>query len=533
MTPSVRSRAVLTGLACVGIAVLWGKVRLYGSLEYQLDVFSFLQMSRALLDGRLPLFENGWGRDAALHNYFTVPLLLPVSSLFGAPGLFGILVAAFLAAPAALVLLGRRFPPERRRALELVGAAFFFSPAALWMVDDAPYGFHVELLIGPLAVVFAAGLLLRARWAWGVGALLAMTREEGPLAALAVHATVAWAREWEAARSSRRAFGAALRAAAPWTGAFAVGLALLAVQRIGEPAQSRAAGAVTALLRLPSRPDILSALGRSAAVGVLLLASGAVVAVAGISLRPVVVAAAAALPLAGAAVVGGLASNYGAPGAVFFHGLSWAPRLAALWGILAAALAASVATSPTPFAGREREAARLGVAALALSLVLQTVILSEWRSWNAVTRWSPARLRSGAGTLRARLSAREDAALRELARLLPPRTPLAATPALGAAFDRHDLVWPDRALEAWVPPVVVVCDTEGRTFDDRGCVALLARRQGEGWPGTSADGVAAASVPALSGIVEEAMRGLERPDALARSAASGGTAETRSGNPNR
>lgn len=530
-----RNRALAVCLVGLAAYALWAKVRLYGHLEYKLDLFGFLQMATAPLDGRLPLFENGWGRHAAIHNYFTVPMLLPAAALLGAGGLFLCLVAAGLGAIATLARLAGPLPPERRRLVEIVTLAFFVSPVAFWVLDDAPYGFHPELFFAPLAVVFGVGLIRRARWAWVAGALLALTREDGPLVALAVHLTVSVAlAEAEPARSPGRRLGAWLGPVVSWGTVFVLGIGLLQLQAAGEAGGSRAAGALSSLLALADRPSIRAGAVGSALTGLAILGSGAAVVLAGISLRPVIVAGVASLPLFGTQVLGGLAANYSSPAAAYFHGVSWASRIAALWGVLAVALVTSAVVSPLRHPLRSRTVETLGVVSVVLSFVLQATVLSERRFWEVARRLDPVRLLTGEGFFVSRLSSEEDAVLRILSRELPPKTPIAATPTLFARFDAHDLVWPDRADEAWCPPVVVVCDTEATEVDDRGCVGLLARVQSGGWVRFSTGRVSAASVPALGPAVSRAFGGgTAGRTAAEKRAASAGTADTRSGKPKR
>lgn len=525
--------AAAAGLLLLAGYVLWAKVRLYGHLEYVLDLFGFLQMASSFVEGRLPLFENGWGRHAAIHAYWTVPLLYPFVALLGAAGAFLVLVGTHAAAVGAAARLASGLPGERRRLVRLVAAALLVSPAAFWLVDDAPYGFHSELLFTPLAVLFAVGLLRRTRWALVAGVLLAATREEGPLVALAVHVVVASGRPGDG-EPLRGRIPEPARVALAWGAVFVANLGLLLLLSAGEPEASRAAGALRALTALPERPGAVEAVVRSALVALGLLGSGAVVALAGVSLRPAARAAIASLPLLGASLLGGLAANYATPDALFYHGLSWAPRMAALWGVLAAALLAAAAREPVPSRALASNARLLGVVSVGLSFTLQAMLLSENRLWDIARRLDPVRLLSGEGFFVARLTPEEDRALRALARTLPAGTPVAATPAFFARLDRHDLVWPDRAAAAWRPPRVVVCDTSGRSYDDRGCAGLLLRVQERGWPGGSAGGLVVATEPALADLVSEAFGPApSHLPASERSAASGGTAETRSGKANR
>lgn len=528
MTTRPSAAAFAAGAAAA--YVLWMKLRLYGGLEYELDLFGFQQMATSTLHGRLPLFENGWGRHAAIHAYYTLPLFLPAVVLLGAAGLFAVAVAAYGAAAAAVVRAARPLEPARRRLAGLVAIAAFGSPVALWLVDDAPYGFHPDLLYAPFAVLFALALLEgRRSAALLTGALLAMTREDGALVAFAVQATVVLG---TLPGGDGRRLRAAAGVAARWGVVFVAGLSLLLLQSAGEVSESRLDGALVALSRLPHRPAAVAAVAGSAGTAVALVAALAAVALSGLPLGPLAVSGAASLPLVATHLLGGIAANYDTPAALFFHGLSWAPRMASLWGVAAAALVVAAFRAPLPARALASRARVLGLACLGLSLALQASLLSEWRYWSLGRRASPIGLATGEGLRASRLSGAEEAALSGLADALPPRTPLAATPFLFGRFDGHDLVWPDRAGAAWQTPRVVVCDAEGRGRDDRGCLELLSRAQAGGWAVFSVDGLRFAAAPCVPPAALAPL-GPPRSSAAEKRAASGGTAETRSGKPKR
>src|SRR5205085_8825475 len=78
---AVTARTARIGFALAGLAVIgWfvtAKLALFANLEYLGDVFSALQSSTSFAKGRPLLYENGYGAQAALHNYYVLPLFYP------------------------------------------------------------------------------------------------------------------------------------------------------------------------------------------------------------------------------------------------------------------------------------------------------------------------------------------------------------------------------------------------------------------------------------------------------------------------
>src|SRR5205085_10507679 len=99
---AVTARTARIGFALAGLAVIgWfvtAKLALFANLEYLGDVFSALQSSTSFAKGRPLLYENGYGAQAALHNYYVLPLFYPLTSWLAARGLFVGLALALAAA---------------------------------------------------------------------------------------------------------------------------------------------------------------------------------------------------------------------------------------------------------------------------------------------------------------------------------------------------------------------------------------------------------------------------------------------------
>jgi hypothetical protein len=168
------------GVACaIGLWVFAVKLKAFVELSFTSDLFVSVQLARSWLEGRL-LEDNCFGRHLAIHTYF---FLLPLGLLakpLGAPGLFvalgaGIGASSFLA-HRILRLLG----VGGRTAL-VAGFALVSLPVSVWTFADG-YGFHVELMLPPLALGFFYALLRRSLGgALAMALLVSSVKEEAPL----------------------------------------------------------------------------------------------------------------------------------------------------------------------------------------------------------------------------------------------------------------------------------------------------------------------------------------------------------------
>jgi hypothetical protein len=137
--------------------------------------------------------------------------------------------------------------------------------------------------------------------------------------------------------------------------------------------------------------------------------------------------------------------------------------------------------SPGRRAARRRPVPTACVAGLALcSVAAQAWVFASRGAWDLGERLSPLRVADGRSLPAALFSPAELEFLHRLDASLPAGTSVAASPALFARLDRHDLVWPSRVEFAWARPAVVVCDEAGRTGPPDSCLALRARIEGEG-----------------------------------------------------
>jgi hypothetical protein len=459
------------------------KVRLFLGLEYTSDLFAWIQLPRNWLQGR-PFFYASGPPSAVVHGYYLSPLLGPLTNAWGAYGLFAVHAALLLAAFRAA---DRLIAPDfgRRVAFAL---AYLFGPIAFWIWDDPTYGWHIELLYLPLAVLFVAALCRgsRARWAWA--AALVLLREDGAVLACSLELVRTWGRQ-DAPPWSRRGLGATLRIALVWLAVFAAGFAWL---RFTQPELEGRFGRAVHFMAA-SLPGARSALALSAVWALLLFLSGLVLATP----RRAALALLGAVPLLVVAVVA--SGYYGSAQGIALHGPTWPPRFVMLWSVLGAALLVPAGETEKGPPGLARS--RRGVAiAIAASLIAQLALLSAVRGYSPLQRFATALPGSG-DLLSARLSAAERSFLGCLRERLPRDTTVAAHGSLFAYFHRHDLVHPQFVAHAWRPPAVVVCETEDRLPWEDDCRSVRKTMLEAGFERAGVEGIKVAAAPDRAGIV--------------------------------
>jgi len=174
------SQDYTTLLSVASVAVLaymyTCKLLLFRHLEYfGSDLFSFLQMTRSWLTDGIILYDNVYGYHAAIHNYYVLLALYPLTAVLGA---YGLIVGLFLAACGAAVGIARStvLPLATRCAL----LAGLLSPIMYWTLDHPVWGFHPELLYPYLAVIFAVALTeRRARLVFASAVTICLVKEDG------------------------------------------------------------------------------------------------------------------------------------------------------------------------------------------------------------------------------------------------------------------------------------------------------------------------------------------------------------------
>jgi len=485
---STPASGIAAPIAVVALLGLWllVKVRLFIGLEYSWDLFVALQVSQSWLMGRPLLWENRWGPDSVIHNYFVTPLLGPLTLHWGAYGLF-VANAALLFL--AYVELGRAMRPSSPPRRLAHAVAYLFGPVGFWIWDDPFYGWHGELLFLPLSVLFACALERRSRQRALWGALLVLLREDGPVVACSIQLLHVWLRAsgpiWSGPGLLRSA-----RVAAVWLTVLGVGLS---IQRWAHPlATHRLSDALSSFGRVVTDQEALLALMTSTAGALLLFGSGLLI-VAGRCRWPALVAS---LPVLGVAILGTLA--YDLRGMVG-HGPTWACRFVMLWGILGVAVAASP--------GRDglQSSATTFWSSMVASVVAQAALLTLFAGYYPTRRLAQA-LPGADNILAAQLSERERSFLACLRDSLPTDTAVAAHARLFAYFHRHDLVWASYPQNAWRQPQVVVCESRGSLPKDRGCPRLQAAVLRAGFQLKETAGITVAYDPLLAPNLEGCSR---------------------------
>jgi hypothetical protein len=211
------------GLAVAAWIIVF-KITKFVDLAYTGDGFTAVQLATSWMRGAF-LWDNMFGRNLAIHTYLFTPVLGLLAKPFGFPGL---VVAQALAAAAGVLVTSRLL-----RLLQVpapLAAAFAFAcaiaPASAWLYDNSRYGFHVELLVPPLAMALLYALLRRSvPETIAAAAALMSVKEEMPILA-GVVAAVAFFEDLIAGRRPA-VDGAAPRGLINWH-ALAVGISALA-----------------------------------------------------------------------------------------------------------------------------------------------------------------------------------------------------------------------------------------------------------------------------------------------------------------
>jgi hypothetical protein len=436
--------------AAAGLAFYAGlcKALLFRDLEYyHSDLFSSLEMTWSWLRAGRFLHDNAYGDHAAIHGFYLLPALAPLTVPLGGYGLVLALtglnaVAAWraarateLAAPGRLALL-----------------AGLLGPIAFFVFDNPVWGFHPELLYPPLAVLLALDLA-GSRWRRALLPALAMllVKEDGPVVCAAVGLAVLPARYPELRgappRARRRALVAGACVMLALAVAFGAGMALLA--RRGEPLRAeqdtvqtrvgrslRITGATLAGEASPFHRERLgNGLLAYLTVGALVLLPS------GRRLPRAALAAALALPAVVAVLVVSSALYR-------FQLMTWPPRLATL---LAALLACVVSGA----LGEARRPGRRALATAAALCVLAWALQAAWLT-NAGYRLAPRlalpSLAAGRGTRAQSIAPAELAFARCVAGRLPGGLPVTTPLHVRPVFHRQSIVIPELAAHAWHAP---------------------------------------------------------------------------------
>lgn len=439
----------LVALLILGIWV-YAKCLLFDQLEYTSDIFQSLIVSRSVFQGLGLFWEPQYG--GLTHNFALLPTWYVLTSWLGAYGLFAghaLLMLAVIAGFASEINLSEAW---RRESYWLVVFALVLGPVGFWLWDDPTYGWHTELAFLPLSILFAMGLTRRSRVAWLWGAMLIANREEGALIAWAVHALFVLMEAGPnlggtADRCRRRRTARLALLTLAYLVVFAANVALL-LARQPNAADSRIG---TALARVPTlwanlawRTEVWRSVGD--AFGLWL--AGAIVAVAILRVRWVLLVALVTIPLVVVEAFGMLAYDVGD---MRYHGIGWPPRFAMLWGPLVVGSVYAIKFAAAPRLGTRRARVAVCVVAAAISVYLQASVLGASRDYDMVARLESV-VGHGPQLGASALTAREDRAMRCLGARLPYDTRVAVPAFLDAWFHRQRLLMGQASAQ------FVVCD---------------------------------------------------------------------------
>jgi hypothetical protein len=420
-------------------AVLFRNLEYYGS-----DLFSFLEMTWSwLYAGRL-LHDNAYGYHAAIHNFYALLALSPLTIALGA---YGLIVGLVLVHGAAVLRVAGCRALDLSARLTVLGGAL--GPLAFFVFDDTKWGFHPELLYPPLALLLAVELL--DGWTWrslAVAAAIVLIKEDGAIVcAVVVLAHTAWRfgtlRQTSVA-GSRRALRSGLVSLLILAVVFLAGMALLALLSEHYSAtQATSSKRVAAGVRLLART--VSGQGPAARLSRVREALEAYAVMSALILLPLGRRFPRGLLLLLVAVPPLLAVLMVSSAKYLFGMMIWSPRVATLQ---VAAVAALVFASWTPPGTRAARPAVV-VALVLLSWAGQATLLHrlEYPLWS--------RLGAAASVGRSPespLPPLEDRFLRCVADRLPRGLPVSVPRRTRPVFHQQSIVLPGREAKAWHPP---------------------------------------------------------------------------------
>jgi hypothetical protein len=474
------------------------KVMLFRNLEYYgSDMYSFLRMTWSWFHDGVLLYDNVYGYHAAIHSFYILILFFPLTSLFGAHGLFlGLFLVAGLAIVAVSLLT------ELPLSSRLVMAAGLLSPIGFWILDHPQWGFHPELLYPYLGVILTVGLVKERRVTVIAAAVaICLVKEDGAAACASILLATFTARmllmrhEPPCRRLllQRAAVGIAVCVAV-----FAAGIATLhavrylipndgdqlwSTVRIGE-----ALLILTSTLEGTGNPEWSERLRTGLShYALIALSLGfllgrrvfAYLVVALIGAAPVVVVLAVST------------APYG------FGNLFWPPRVATLLAPLYGALVAvswasrperSLKNQDSPPAGF-RPTFAVPLVLIAASWSLQLFVLRTAADYSIRSRLDLPALISGTGSRASTLRPEELRFARCLAAELPDRFRISSQGPQSPVFHRQDLSFPGIESRAKSPPEIRI--TIGMSSDDPqfkdgfrftiGRLAASGRNEAEHW----------------------------------------------------
>ena len=462
------------------LCAISAKIILFRGLAYTSDLFNSVQSAKSLLQGRSIFFANDFGPLSYNHNNF---LLLPLSPFVWFSGAYAFLILSvgLVGLAGLLILREARALDSRHNPVLLTIAPFtiLVGPIAFWLFDDPLYGWHIEFLYLPLALLFTFHLLKQSRMFWLWAVIMVLCKEDGAVVACSLHLAVSIANcvsssgNFKSAFQLRSIFELA-KIALIWLAIFAIGMIPLAKFAAGGGA--RLTGAWQLILAPIQDPNIVSATVDMFSDAGVLVGSTLLALSIFMGLRYALLLIIMLLPC--------LVINYisaamyaSEPLAFSAHGLDWPARFVLLWGILGGVvLCAAMRPINSKQIGTKYFIAK-ALASVVLIWAVQDITLDRAIDYKFFRRASVLANRPKDILLSEKLSKVEQSLLQCLAKTLPTSTAIATEPLLYGYFHNHDVSAAVVNSSAWRAPDFIVCERRGRISTSHSCIDVLDRSE--------------------------------------------------------
>ncbi len=144
--------------------------------DYTSDIFSLYQLSHDWLLGKPLFYENSFGFHSKLHNYFITLFIAPFTYIFGVYGIFVVLFSLALGALYAVLKMMDAMGTSIHA--KWLFAILYISPLTYFIFHDENYGFHIELLLIPLGLLFISAFLQHKKWYLVWALLILLVKED-------------------------------------------------------------------------------------------------------------------------------------------------------------------------------------------------------------------------------------------------------------------------------------------------------------------------------------------------------------------
>lgn len=419
------------------LCMLLFKMKLYDLPDYQADLFGILQLSRDYVLGKPLLYENAYGDNSGIHNYYLLPLLAPFTLLFGGKGLF---VAGFAFQCWMLVLLARIFS-KLQNWMGILFLLLLFAPVSWYIWDNLKFGWHAESFYLPLSLIAAASLLLRNKLSFLLSAIfLVLNREDGVWMVFGLYALFAFLDDKQSPNQKLKKITLSLLLS---IGIFAAGILLLYLRGKGETRAGDAWRLFQENLQQHSLSDYLGAafLSWMGIAGIAFLLCLALIK----NNTGRLVGLMVLLPVLGISLYSGI---YYFPD--LKYGITWAPRLSATYGFILSLLLISLYRKKitTHIKGLLWIGAAIGI----LVIQYQSLLKLSYQPYSLLTR---VQLSLGKQSekvpdepVKQRLIA--------FSAMIPTQFPVRMDEELFALFDHTDMQWPRAIHKPFKPARMLI-----------------------------------------------------------------------------